>query len=149
MFNSMYCPPEFQYRSLYMQNLAKENEYIISATNFNKTQNFSEPDVNIEHETVLALLTSSFDLEQVTIKSAQEFVKKTQREKKFCQKIQKMVRDVEKGEEDNNSEKGSKSIQNFSKDQKSLPIPSLADCWRWLKGLLYDFISLKRQCKKL
>ena len=32
---------------------------------------------------------------------------------------------------------------------KGAPNPSLADCWRWLKGLLYDFISLKRQCKKL
>jgi hypothetical protein len=60
-------------------------------------------------------------------------------------KIQKMVRDVEKGEEDINSEPGSKSIQGFSKEH----IPSLADCWRWLKGLLYDFITLKRQCKKL
>ena len=60
-----------------------------------------------------------------------------------------MVRDVEKGGEEINSELGSKSIQGFSKEQKMVVPPSLADCWRWLKGLLYDFISLKRQCKKL
>ena len=60
-----------------------------------------------------------------------------------------MVRDVEKGEEDVNSEPGSKQINGYSKEQKMGQPPSLADCWRWLKGLLYDFISLKRTCKKL
>jgi hypothetical protein len=56
-----------------------------------------------------------------------------------------MVRDVEKGEDDITSTIGSKSIQGFSKE-KSAPTPSLADCWRWLKGLLFDFITLKRKC---
>ena len=86
-----------QYHSLFMQNLAKENEYIMSQTNFHKPE---VPEINIENETVLALLTSSFDLKEVSIKSAQEFVKRTQREKKFCLKIQKMVRDVEKGDDE-------------------------------------------------
>jgi len=86
-----------QYQSLFMQNLAKENEYIMSQTNFHKPE---FPEINIENETVLALLTSSFDLKEVSIKSAQEFVKRTQREKKFCLKIQKMVRDVEKGDDE-------------------------------------------------
>lgn len=54
-----------------------------------------------------------------------------------------MVRDVEKGDdEDQASQAISSSIQGFSKDK--VAIPSLADCWRWLKGLLYDFISLKK-----
>ena len=52
-----------------------------------------------------------------------------------------MVRDVEKSEEE---KKESISIDKFTS-----PIPSLADCWRWLKGLLYDFISLKRDNSKL
>jgi len=26
--------------------------------------------------------------------------------------------------------------------------PSLAECWRWIKGLLYDFINLKKQQDK-
>jgi hypothetical protein len=60
------CPPEMQYRSIFMQNLARESEYFLSQQNFFKP----EPDMNIEHETVLALLTSSFDLKDVTIKMA-------------------------------------------------------------------------------
>jgi len=28
------------------------------------------------------------------------------------------------------------------------PLP-LADCWRWIKGLLYDFINLKKVQSKL
>jgi hypothetical protein len=27
--------------------------------------------------------------------------------------------------------------------------PSVADCWRWLKGLLYDFIQIKNKNDKL
>jgi hypothetical protein len=55
-------------------------------------------------------------LKDVSIKTAQEFVKKTQREKKFCLKIQKMVRDVEKSEEEEQvSQPNSQSIQGFSK----------------------------------
>jgi len=27
---------------------------------------------------------------------------------------------------------------------KKKKLPSLADSWRWLKGLLFDFISLKK-----
>lgn len=50
-----------------MQNLAKENEYIMSQTNFHKPE---APEINIENETVLALLTSSFDMKDVSIKSA-------------------------------------------------------------------------------
>ena len=50
-----------------MQNLAKENEYIMSQNNFYKPE---VPEINIENETVLALLTSSFDLKEVSIKSA-------------------------------------------------------------------------------
>ena len=28
-------------------------------------------------------------------------------------------------------------------------LPSIADCWRWLKGLLYDFIQIKNNAEYL
>ena len=31
---------------------------------------------------------------------------------------------------------------------KKKSLPSLADSWRWLKGLLYDFVSLKKDHAK-
>jgi hypothetical protein len=29
------------------------------------------------------------------------------------------------------------------------PTPSLAECWKWMKGLLYDFVNLKESSSKL
>ena len=35
-------------------------------------------------------------------------------------------------------------VKPFQKDQ-----PTIAECWRWIKGLLYDFINLKKTNVKL
>jgi|VirMetMinimDraft_7_1064189.scaffolds.fasta_scaffold463135_1 hypothetical protein len=42
-----------------------------------------------------------------------------------------MVKDVESGE-----------LDTIGQTRET---PSLSDCWKWLKGLLYDFINLKKQ----
>jgi len=56
-----------------------------------------------------------------------------------------MVSDVECGAQGENSpEAGARAKQPFFKEQ-----PSIAECWRWLKGLLYDFINLKKASYKL
>ena len=53
-----------------------------------------------------------------------------------------MVNDVECGDiSENNQRNGSEKP--FAKD-----IPSIAECWRWMKGLLYDFINLKKETFK-
>ena len=51
-------------------------------------------------------------------------------------KVQKMVGDIEL-EEKGEATRGTIKM-------KTGYYPSLADCWRWLKGLLFDFISLKK-----
>ena len=48
-------------------------------------------------------------------------LKKMHKEKRFCHKIAKLVKDVEGRKPD-----------------------SLKDCWRWVRGLLHDFVCLKR-----
>ena len=57
-----------------------------------------------------------------------------------------MVSDVECGAQAENwdPEAGGRAKQPFLKEQ-----PSIAECWRWLKGLLYDFINLKKASYKL
>lgn len=52
-----------------------------------------------------------------------------------------MVNDVECGDTSENQKFGDKP---FAKD-----IPSIAECWRWMKGLLYDFINLKKDSFKM
>lgn len=56
-----------------------------------------------------------------------------------------MVNDVECGDSQSNENQlyGSATEKPFAKD-----IPSIAECWRWLKGLLYDFINLKKESLK-
>ena len=49
-----------------------------------------------------------------------------------------MVMDVECGAAEE------KNVKPFLKEQ-----PSIAECWRWLKGLLYDFINLKKASYQL
>ena len=60
--------------------------------------------------------------------SIEDLLKRLSKEHKFSVKIIKLVRDTEDYEE-------SKSL-------------SLADCWRWIKGLLYDFVRLKQNFEK-
>jgi len=55
-----------------------------------------------------------------------------------------MVNDVECEEESfENGDATVKSGNQYSIFKKK-NLPSLADCWRWVKGLLYDFINLKK-----
>ena len=49
----------------------------------------------MDEQTILALLSATFDFDIRDLNSTQEFIKKTQREKKFCLKVQHMVKDVE------------------------------------------------------
>lgn len=56
-------------------------------------------------------------------KEIQHAFKKISTEAKFCNKVMMIAKDVE-GQE---------------------TAPTLADCWRWIKGLLCDFIALKNQ----
>ena len=65
----------------------------------------------------------SADYEQVIPSLFKQIIK----ESKFCNKLALMAQDVE----------GSKEL------------PPLSDCWRWIKGLLYDFIQLKKENHKL
>ena len=58
-----------------------------------------------------------------------------------------MVADVEQDDDQNMldivtpSQSGNQyNILNYKKKK----LPSLAESWKWLKGLLYDFISLKK-----
>lgn len=69
-----------------------------------------------------------------------------------------MVNDVECGEP-NGDANGVAATQRFGANKPPLipqstpPFmgsqPSIAECWRWLKGLLYDFINLKKESYKL
>ena len=81
---------------------------------------------------LLDVIQQSFDLKILDLQALNDFVRRTTREKKFCIKVQKMVKDVECGSK----------IDGL---QGNLSQPSLADCWRWLKGLLFDFINMKKQ----
>jgi hypothetical protein len=47
--------------------------------------------------------------------------KRTVKERKFCNKVIKLVRDVEGKKPEN-----------------------LKDAWRWIRGLLHDFVGLKK-----
>lgn len=47
--------------------------------------------------------------------------KKANKEKKFCHKILKLVKEVEGKKPD-----------------------TYKECWRWVRGLLHDFINLKK-----
>ena len=49
-----------------------------------------------------------------------------------------MVKDVEMAQ-DKSIER---SLQAYERRLKAGG-PSLADCWKWMKGLLYDFVNLK------
>jgi len=68
-----------------------------------------------------------FDLPTNDSSQMKKLMGRVNREKKFCLKVQKMVRDIE--------------------NKKSNM--SLADCWRWLKGLLHDFVQLKSKNERL
>jgi len=60
----------------------------------------------------------------IGVSSIQELIstfRKIQKDRKFCSKVTRLVRDVEGKKPD-----------------------SLKDCWRWIRGLLQDFINLKK-----
>ena len=57
-----------------------------------------------------------------TTQEMKKLLIRVNKEKKFCLKVQKMVKDIESSEK-----------------------VSLADCWRWLKGLVHDFIQQKNK----
>ena len=62
-----------------------------------------------------------------------------------------MVADVECEEEPGSSNAGpaaNSGNQYNMLNYKKKNLPSLADSWRWLKGLLYDFVSLKKENTK-
>ena len=65
-------------------------------------------------------------------------MRRVTKERKFIQKVTRMVRDIEAGEVPRHS-----SLEGSTDRDRRMANPSLADCWRWLKGLLYDFINLK------
>ena len=52
-----------------------------------------------------------------------DLMKRLAKEHKFSVKVIKLVQDTE--------------------DMDPASPPSLADCWRWIKGLLYDFLKMK------
>jgi len=53
----------------------------------NKGSRYCQEKSQLNEQTILALLCASFDLDILDISSTQEFIKKTQREKKFCLKV--------------------------------------------------------------
>jgi len=55
-----------------------------------------------------------------TIDDIPNSLKKIRKEKKFCQRITRLVKDVEGAKPEN-----------------------LKDAWRWIKGLLHDFVQAK------
>ena len=57
--------------------------------------------------------------------SLDDLLKRLTKEHKFSLKVIKLVKDTE--------------------DMDKSAQPSLADCWRWLKGLLYDFVKLQKE----
>jgi hypothetical protein len=52
-----------------------------------------------------------------------------------------MIKDVEI----NDDKSFDKSLSGYGKMNYSykVPTPTLAECWKWMKGLLYDFVTLK------
>lgn len=82
------------------------------------------------------------------VKQAEDYVRKATREKRFVQKIQRMVKDVECGDSSAQNESDKNITQKFG-GSKNSNYPSIADCWRWLKGLLHDFINLKKENVRL
>lgn len=85
-------------------------------------------------------------------KQAREFAKRAIREKRFIQKVQRMVKDVECGDSNPNSKLGEfdkLNTQRLPSTKEFTGNPCIADCWRWIKGLLYDFINLKKYNTKL
>jgi hypothetical protein len=79
-----------------------------------------------------------------------ELVKRLNREKRFVQKIQRMVKDVEHGANSSSLEEDGKAkTQQLRGSLNPSSSPSIADCWRWVKGLLHDFISLKKHTAKI
>jgi len=58
------------------------------------------------------------------VKNVQELIsamKKAHKEKRFSNKVIRLVKDVEGKKPD-----------------------SLKDCWRWIRGLLHDFVTIKK-----
>ena len=91
------------------------------------------------------IISDGLELESHDPKYITDIIKKIQREKRFIAKVQRMVNDVECGDSQSNENQvyGTPTEKPFAKD-----IPSIAECWRWLKGLLYDFINLKKETLK-
>ena len=68
---------------------------------------------------------------------------------KFCQKIIKMVKDVESEHEEENQEVSMSSrISDRGQQVIKKDLPNLQRCWQWVKGLLYDFVKIKTQFEK-
>jgi hypothetical protein len=65
-----------------MQRLVQEAFLPVSRGNL-----YCQEKSQVNEQTILALLSASFDLDILDISSTQEFIKKTQREKKFCLKV--------------------------------------------------------------
>eukprot|EP00347_Sterkiella_histriomuscorum_P024479 403330971 len=74
-----------------------------------------DKDQQIQVSQILKMLGCS------TLQELSQFHKLAVKERKFCKKIQKLVKDVE----------GKKPEH-------------LKECWRWIRGLLHDFINLKK-----
>lgn len=63
-----------------------------------------------------------------------------------------MVKDVECGETSRNNKMNEYDKQNTQRLPSTKGFsgnPCIADCWRWIKGLLYDFINLKKYNTKI
>ena len=56
-----------------------------------------------------------------------EFLRKVSKWQRYIAKVQRMVRDIE-----GNTQK----------------LPSIADCWKWQKGLLHDFMLAKKHVER-
>lgn len=67
----------------------------------------------------------SFPIKDGDVKEVRDIFKKINKEKKFAQKVLGMVKEVEG------------------------KTHSIAECWKWQKGLLVDFISLKKENSKI
>lgn len=89
-----------------------------------------------EQQAAIKTISDGLELESLDIRYITDVVKKIQREKRFIAKVQRMVNDVECGDNSFENQKYGGNEKPFAKE-----VPSIAECWRWLKGLLYDFIN--------
>ena len=59
-----------------------------------------------------------------------------------------MVKDVEMAHEQTLDNRSLSGYERAATNYKA-PTPSLAECWKWMKGLLYDFVNLKESATRL